>query len=184
VPDVVEWARQNPSKVQVVVFIAFRTATDPRRFDYYVGSEKVDPGRIYRGGPTDGADVSSSEIAGAIAQRFPLFQPAAYLNGTERPDSLKWLMTPTVNDGEEILGSIGPKVIELAQVASHLWRGRYLGYVHRDVMAKGRSLLALWAIDGGVAGGAALGRQAGPEPAPRPTASSHAVSHGQSSRSM
>jgi Radical SAM superfamily len=150
VPEIVAWAQRNPSKVQVVVFIAFRTTTDRGRYDYYVGADKVDSSVVYLDGSAERADLSSTEIAGAIAERFRTFQPGAYLNGTESPGSLKWLMTLMVNDGEEILGCLGPKAIELSQVWNHLWKGRYLGYVGPKLMASGRTLLALGAFDEGL----------------------------------
>ncbi|HTP24794.1 MAG TPA: radical SAM protein [Anaeromyxobacteraceae bacterium] len=151
-PEIVAWAQRNPSKVQLLVFIAFRTPA--QAFDYYVGPKKIEPDLIYDGGQPEQGSVSSTQIASAIAERFPAFQPAAYLNGTEQPDALKWLMTLTVNDGEEILGCLGSKAIELLQVVNHLWKGRYLGYVGPGVMALGRSILALGVIDEGLRGAA------------------------------
>jgi len=149
VPEIVAWAQRNPAKVQVVVFIAFRT--EDTRFDYYVGDHKVETRKlVYHGGRPERIDVSSREIAEAIQARFPGYRPAAYLNGTEKPDAFKWLMSVVVNDGEEILGSVGPRFMELSQVAHHLWNGRYLGYVGPDVLAHAKTLLPLAAVDGGL----------------------------------
>ncbi len=150
VPAIVDWARRNPAKVQVVVFIAFRTTTEGG-FDYYVGGEKVDTQElVYAGGRPERTDLSAREIATAIHERFPRFQPAAYLNGTERADSFKWLMTLLVNDGEEVVGSVGPRFMELAQVSNHLLKGRYLGYVGPEVMRNAKLLLPLAAVDPGL----------------------------------
>lgn len=150
VPEIVEWARRNPSKVQVVVFIAFRTTTEGG-FDYYVGGDKVDTKElVYAGGRPERTDINAREIAGLIHDRFPGFRPAAYLNGTEKPDSFKWLMTLMVNDGEEIVGSVGPRFMELTQIANHLVKGRYLGYVGPDVMRNTKLLLPLAAVDPGL----------------------------------
>ena len=149
VPDIVAWAQRNPSKVQVVVFIAFRT--EDTRFDYYAGRDKIETRKlVYHGGRPERIDISSREIADVIQARFPVYRPAAYLNGTERPDSLKWLLSLVVNDGEELLGSVGPKFVELSQVASHLQRGRYLSYVAPKVMARARTMLPLAAMDPGL----------------------------------
>jgi len=85
VPDIVAWAQRNPSKVQVVVFIAFRT--EDTRFDYYAGRDKIETRKlVYHGGRPERIDISSREIADVIQARFPVYRPAAYLNGTERPD--------------------------------------------------------------------------------------------------
>ncbi len=148
VGDVVDWARRNPAKVQVVVFIAFRTTTEDGRFDYYVGNEKVETRElVYVGGRPERTDIRAEEIALEIQKRVPGFRPAAYLNGTESPSSFKWLMTLLLNDGEEVVGSLGPKTVELLQVAHHLWKGRYLGYTGPAAMRWGQALLPLAAVD-------------------------------------
>lgn len=149
VPEVVAWAEKNPAKVQVLVFIAFRT--EDTRFDYYAGEEKVETRKlVYHGGRPDRIDIGSREIAAAIAARFPNYAPSAYLNGTESPDSLKWLLSLVVNDGEEILGSVGPRFVELSQVTHHLVHGHYLGYVDPQVMGCAKALLPLGLLDPGL----------------------------------
>jgi hypothetical protein len=149
VPEIVAWAQRNPAKVQVVVFIAFRT--EDTRFDYYAGGERIETRKlVYHGGRPERIDISSREIAGTIQARFPGYRPAAYLNGTERPDSLKWLLSLVVNDGEDLLGSVGPKFVELAQVAHHLRNGRYLGYVAPKVVARAKAMLPLAVVDPGL----------------------------------
>ena len=45
---------------------------------------------------------------------------------------------------------MGPKFVELSQVASHLQRGRYLSYVAPKVMARARTMLPLAAMDPGL----------------------------------
>jgi len=150
VPEIVDWARRNPAKVQVVVFIAFRTTLEGS-FDYYVGGDKVSTRElVYMGGRPERVDISAREIAKVIHARFPGFQPSAYLNGTEQADAFKWLMTLVVNDGEDIVGSVGPRFVELAQVANHLVKGNYLGYVGPEVMGNAKALLPLAALDGGL----------------------------------
>jgi hypothetical protein len=85
-----------------------------------------------------------------LRRRFPEFEPAAYLNGTEKPDSFKWLMTLLVGDRDRFYGSAGPRFVELSQVWNHLVKGRYLGYVPPKVHASARSMLALGAVDPGL----------------------------------
>jgi hypothetical protein len=154
VPEIVDWARRNPAKVQVVVFIAFRTTVEDR-FDYYAGAEKVSTRElVYVGGRPERVDITAREIAAVIHERFPAYQPAAYLNGTEQADAFKWLMTLMINDGEDFVGSAGPKFAELTQVANHLVKGRYLGYVGPEAMRGAKLLLPLGAIDRGLRGAA------------------------------
>jgi hypothetical protein len=150
-PAILDWARRNPSKVQVVVFIAFRTTIENGRFDYYVGGRKVETKQlVYVGGRVERTDIRTDEIVQTLQERFPTFQPAAYLNGTESPSAFKWLMTLLLNDGDEFVGSVGPKSVELMQVVHHLWHGRYLGYTSPGAMKRGKALLALSAFDGPV----------------------------------
>jgi hypothetical protein len=150
VPELIDWARRHADKVHVLVFIAFRAAV-VERFDYFAGEEKVEVGQLtYTRAAPQRTDIDAQEIVDVIQRRFPEFEPAAYLNGTERPDSFKWLMTLVVGDKERFYGSAGPKLAELAQVWNHLVKGRYLGYVTPKVHAGGRSLLALGVLDAGL----------------------------------
>ena len=142
-PDILEWARRNADKVHVVVFIAFRAAIQ-EQFAYFAGEEQVEvKGLTYTRAAPQRTDIDAQEIVDVLRARFPEFEPAAYLNGTEAPDSFKWLMTLLVGDKERFYGSAGPKFVELSQVWNHLVKGRYLGYVPPSAHASGRSLLAL-----------------------------------------
>jgi hypothetical protein len=150
VPDVLEWGRRNADKVHVLVFIAFRAAAQDR-FDYFAGGERVDMGRLtYTRSAPQRIDITAPEIVAVIRERFPEFEPAAYLNGTEKPDSFKWLMTLLVGDKERFYGSGGPKFVELGQVWNHLTKGRYLGYVTPRAHRSARSLLLLSVFDRGI----------------------------------
>lgn len=154
VPEIVAWGHQHADKVNVLVFIAFRSTLEGA-YDYYVGGDKVDTNPlVYREkeAKAQRTSISAREVVAAIRSRFPEFAPAAYLNGTERPDDFKWLMTLTVTDREELLGSVGPRVTELSQVLNHLVHGRYLGYVGPEVHHGAKKLLALGAIDPGMRG--------------------------------
>ena len=150
VPDLVEWSRDHADKVHVMVFIAFRAAM-PDRFDAFLGEKPVELGSItYTRAAPQRTDITAQEIVAEIRKRIPEFEPSAYLNGTERPDSFKWLMTLLVGDRERYYGSAGPKFVELSQVWNHLTKGRYLGYVPPKVHSSARSLLAFAALDGGL----------------------------------
>jgi hypothetical protein len=82
-----------------------------------------------------------------IRKRYPDFAPAAYLNGTEAPDSFKWLLSGRLGAKGRIDGYVGPRTMELAQSANHLLRGRYLAYTPPRALSHGRSLLGLAALD-------------------------------------
>lgn len=158
VPEIVAWGQQHIDIVHVLVFIAFRAGVVGGDFDFYVGDERIDFTPIpYAYGAADAGriDIQSTDVLAAIRERFPDFQPCAYLNGTARPDSFKWLLTIRVGTKRRIYGYAGPKFMELAQTSSHLFRGRYLAYAGPRVLRAGRSALLLSPLDRGLAGAAA-----------------------------
>jgi hypothetical protein len=152
VPDLVAWAQRHIDIVHAMVFICYRAAVLEGAFDYYVGGRRIDLGPITYSftAPQSRIDISAPEVVAAIRERYPDFAPSAYLNGTERPDSFKWLLTLRLGTRERIYGYAGPKLAELAQVLHHLRHGRYLAYARPAVMRRGRSLLWLAPFDAGL----------------------------------
>jgi hypothetical protein len=158
-PDLVQWAQEHIDLVQVMVFIAYREAVLDGEFDYYAGGKKVDPKPLVYAVPTreQRDDITSREMVARVQERFPDFMPAAYLGGTEKPDSFKWLMAGRIGTRERISGYVGPRMMEAVQTLHHLFTGRYLAYSKPSVLAAGRSTMAAAAlIDGGAR--KALGR--------------------------
>lgn len=150
VPDVVEWAQQNIDKVHTVVFITYRAAM-LGEFDYFAGGREVDMQKVvYSSADSRRADISSREVVRTIQERYPDFMPAAYLNGTEAPDSFKWLMALRVGTRRRILGYSGPKLIEAVQSGHHFLTGRYLAYSSPRLLSAGRGLIATCTFDKGV----------------------------------
>jgi hypothetical protein len=152
VPDIVAWGEKHIDIVHVLVFIAFRAALIDGRFDYHVNGRQIDfSGIRYATDQQPRTDLRSTDIVAAIQKRFPDFQPCAYLNGTEEPDSFKWLAAGRLGTKGKVHGYVGPKLIELAQVSHHLRYGRYLAYSSPKVHRRGRALLALSPLDRGTA---------------------------------
>ena len=100
---------------------------------------------------TTAAPIMSTDIVETIRSRYPDFQPSAYLNGTERPDHFKWLLTMRLGTPEKIFGYVGPKYMELGQTLHHLLNGTYLAYTKTRVLSRGRSMLLLSPLDRGLA---------------------------------
>lgn len=156
VPEIVAWGQQHIDIVHVLVFITFRAALVGGAFDYYVGGQQVVLGDLpYATEEKPRVDIESTDVLSAIRTRFPDFRPCAYLNGTEKPDSFKWLLTGRIGTKDRIYGYVGPKFMELSQTAHHLYRGRYLAYVSPRLLRAGRSMLLLSPLDRGLAGTAA-----------------------------
>lgn len=151
VPELVQWAQDHIDVVHVMVFIAFREAV-VNEFDYYQGGTRINPlqlvyaeeARKQRG------DITSPEVVEKIRDRFPDFTPAAYLGGTEKPDSFKWLMAGRIGTRERISGYVGPNMMEAVQTLHHAFTGRYLAYAKSNLLGMGRStMLAAATVDKG-----------------------------------
>ena len=83
-----------------------------------------------------------------IREAEPGYEPCAYLNGTEDPDSFKWLLALRVAVGERTFGFLSPRFMETAQAASHLLRGCWLAYCSpKDLRCGLTAVLALAPID-------------------------------------
>lgn len=152
VPDVLAWAGRNIGKVHTVVFILFRAAK-LEDFEYYAGGRRVDMGEIVYAEterPERRTDIDAREVVGVIREREPDFAPCAYLNGTEKPDSLKWLVALRVGSPGRVHGYLGPKFMELAQAGYHVISDRYLSYAPSWSLSVGRTVMGTALFDPGV----------------------------------
>lgn len=151
VPDLVEWAARHIDIVHTMVFIAYRAAMCDDTFDYYNGGQKIDISPlVYATQTPRRIDITSRDMVDVIRRRFPDFAPCAYLNGTEKPDSFKWLIATRLGTRERIYGYVGPKFMELTQTGYHLFTGRYMSYAPAWMLATGRSVMATSWWDPGV----------------------------------
>ena len=152
VPALVGWAQEHIDIVHIMVFIAYRAAPIYEGYEYFVGGRKVDMSPIaYAIDKGRKISIMSTDIVDAIRTRDAGFQPAAYLNGTERPDHFKWLLTMRFGTKEKLYGYAGPKFIELGQTLHHLLHGTYLAYTKTRVLRRGRSMLLFSHFDSGLA---------------------------------
>jgi len=142
VPELVAWAQKHIDIVHVMVFIAYRGAMMDGRFDYYAGDQKVDlSGLPYVKAHERPFEIKSNDVYEVIQKRFPDFDSAAYLNGTQKPDSFKWLLSGRIGTADRIYGYVGGKFMEVAQVFHHLRHGRYLAYTDPKVHRRGKGML-------------------------------------------
>lgn len=149
VPEMVDWAHKNIDIVHTMVFIVFRHVIPDMPFDWYAGSKKVDWDKItYHSDYNRNVELLSTDVLAKVKERFPDFAPAAYLNGTVKPDSFKWLMAERIGSKKKIYGYTGPKFIELIMCVHHFIMGTYLSYTSPVLNGKGRSaLLLLWPFE-------------------------------------
>lgn len=154
IPDIVEWGQKHIDIVHILVFIAFRAAVLEKQFDYYVGAEKIDMSPIVYSTLEEQQrlDILSNDMVEVIRTRYPDFEPCAYLNGTERVNSFKWLLTERIGTKKNIYGYAGPKFMELAQTSYHFRKGKYLAYTKTNVQRNGKAMLLLSPLDMGIWG--------------------------------
>jgi MoaA/NifB/PqqE/SkfB family radical SAM enzyme len=147
VPELVRWAEDNIDKVQVMVFIIYR-AVNNQKVDFYLGPKKIDMSQlVYNEEVQERTDIQANEIYELIKNKFPEFDSCAYLNGSEKPDSFKWLLSGRLGRRGKIYGYMGKKSMEIVQVFHHLLFDRYLAYSSPSLTSKGKSMLLLSAFD-------------------------------------
>ena len=140
VPEMIDWASKHIDIVHVMVFIAFRQAVPQIPMDWYAGGKKIDMGGlVYSTVEQRKIDIMSTDIVSEIRRRFPEFNPCGYLNGTEKPDSFKWLLSVRAGTKGKIFGYMGKKFIEFVQAYNHFKTGKYLAYGAPSTLKVGRS---------------------------------------------
>jgi len=152
VPDLVAWAHQHIDIVHDMAFVAFRHVTPAAEFQWFAGGERVEVHSLpYEGISRTAAPLLSTDMLKCVREAFPEFAPAAYLNGSESVESLKWLFAVRVGTRERIYGYLGPKFMELVMAYHHFVKGTYLGAGLSDASRRGRSaMLLLWPFDRGL----------------------------------
>ena len=147
IPQLAKWAAKNIDIVQVMVFILYR-AVKYDHVDYYVASEKVDMGDlVYNEEEKERTDIKAEEIYELIQSEYPDFDSCAYLNGSEQPDSFKWLLSGRLGTKDKIYGHMGKKSMEIIQAGHHMLFDKYLAYSSPNMTRKGKSMLLLGAFD-------------------------------------
>ncbi len=151
VPGMVAWAQRHIDIVHTMVFILYRAAVPQIPFDWYAGAKKIDMNAlVYSETGERRVDMKAPEVVAEIRKSEPEFTPCAYLNGTEQPDSYKWLLTARIGSKERIYGYVGPRYMEVMQAGHHVGTGRYLAYASPSMTSMGRTMLLLAPFDAGV----------------------------------
>ncbi len=149
VPKMAEWARNNIDIVNTMVFIMYRYIVPGLPFDWYVNGKQIDwKDVMYSSEEPRDISVTAPIMLDLIRKTEPEFSPAAYLNGTGKSDSYKWLLTERIGTKERTFGYMGKKFIELVMSWNHFVNGTYLSYGSPATFGMGRStLFFLWPFD-------------------------------------
>jgi MoaA/NifB/PqqE/SkfB family radical SAM enzyme len=147
IPEMMKWAHRNIDIVNVMVFILYR-AVNNNQVDFYLGPKKIDMSElVYNEDVPDRVDLKADEIIEIFRTVYPDFDACAYLNGSEKVDSFKWLLSGRIGTKKKIYGYMGRKAMEIMQAGYHLLFGKYLSYTRPKINGKGRTLLLFAAFD-------------------------------------
>lgn len=148
--DVIRWANKHIDRVHGLVMITFRAAGTSGDVDYYTPSgEQVLPDDLSYASDNcevlEDAGLTSRDVLAKIRSEFPHYDASAYLGGTQRHDSIKWLLGAQVGLGNgQMIGAVGPRLMEAVQVWHHLFKGNYLTYLPCNKVGKKLFLGALF----------------------------------------
>lgn len=151
VPQLIKWGQEHIDMVHVMVFILYRAAFR-NEYDYYVGTDKVDLDNLFynKEDSPERSELSSPELVDLIRTEYPDFMPCAFLNGTKKPDSYKWLLTGRLANKHKVFGYVGPKFMEVVQTFKHVFTDSYLAYAKPTLIRKARLYFLLSFIDKGI----------------------------------
>jgi hypothetical protein len=122
-----------------MVFILFRSPGLTGDFDFYANGEKIEALDTYKESEWGGEHIlMAPDIVEKIREADPMYEPAAYLNGTANPDSFKWLLANRIVLNGKTLGYVSPRFMELVQTFNHLFTGTYLAYAEPKSVARGK----------------------------------------------
>lgn len=143
VPAILAWVRTNIAKVQNVSLIALRGLDFSAGKRYMAEGRLIDTSRWQSGSP-DGREISmtSEDIYEVVERAFPETRPAAYLSGTARPETHKFLIVLYIGSPRRIFGAVGARTVEMNEVWTHFRKGRYMAGFARPRIGKWLFLLA------------------------------------------
>ncbi len=157
VPAIVQFAADHIDIINSIIFIMYRAATTEGDFEYFRQGKPVAAAPLVYAVDElkQRSDVTARELVSVIQREFPDFAPSAYLGGTEKPDSFKWLFTgrfgfPKNGSRSKVMGYVGPRFMELVQNAHHLMKGTYLAYAPQWTLEAGRLAMGLSLVEPGV----------------------------------
>ncbi|MBN1995562.1 MAG: radical SAM protein [Anaerolineae bacterium] len=146
VPEVVRWGQANMGRVDGLVFITFRTVAADWGYAARDQSDReVDALQLsYISEHFEEKLPSSIDIYQVIKDNFPQYEAAAYLGGTARHTSFKWLLGGMIGSKKAMYGSIGKKAMEIGQIGHHLFKGTYMAYMLGNKISPLSFLLSPW----------------------------------------
>jgi len=151
VPKLIKWAQDHIDIVHVMVFIIYRAAVR-KGYTYFAGDKAIDLDDVVYNDAVEErrSDVTSTELIDVIRETEYDFMPSAFLNGTIKPDSYKWLLTNRLGNKHKIFGYAGPRFMEIVQTFKHIFTDSYLAYAEPKMLKRGRLYFFLSPFDKGI----------------------------------
>jgi len=141
VPAMVRWAGRHADIVHTMVFILFRSPVLAGSYAFFADGRQVTFDDTYKDTKWGGSDkLHSPDVVRAVREADPLYEPAAFLNGTANPGSFKWLMANRIVQKGDTVGYVSPRFMEIVQTYNHLKHGTYLSYAKPGLCRRGKSV--------------------------------------------
>ncbi len=148
IPALVRWGIKHVRHVQGQTFICYRAALVKPGVRYVVAGREVEMDAATLGYASteepDQYDITANDVWRLIKENVPEYDAAAYLGGTERHESFKWLIALMVADDERWYGAVGPKTVEFAQTVHHFLHGTYFAYTRTTKLGRKLFLASLF----------------------------------------
>jgi organic radical activating enzyme len=126
IPEIVNWYRMNISKVQHLSLIAQRGIPLLEGYDYYVNGKILNLKQLPNAKSNiNEINISTEEMYSILYEHCDAIFPAAYLSGTAKTETYKFLIIMNIGTKNKIYGEVGPKTIELYQYIHHLFKKSY-----------------------------------------------------------
>jgi pyruvate-formate lyase-activating enzyme len=135
VTAIADWARRNAGKVDGLVFITFRGVPTLADVSYQAPDKKVEEVNrdiSYTTSKVEEIQLTSDDVWRRLQQQDPAFHSGAYLGGTVRASSFKWIVTARALSRHRVFGYAGPRVMEAIQHLHHTFAGTYPAYMPRS----------------------------------------------------
>ncbi len=146
IPQVVNWCMNNTHKVQHMSFIAFRAIPIDKNIRIIVNNQTIDPKLLNNStSQYDEINITTEEMYEKIYEEFPDLIPSAYLNGSTKYDTFKFIIISNFGSKKTNYGVLGAKTIELAQVFYHILYGKYFAFLKKPII--GKKIFLLFFID-------------------------------------
>ena len=129
VPMIVNWANEHIDLVNGIIFITFRAAPQDGTYKYVANGEWIEDVDVsYTAENDDEIYLTSAHVYDKIKEAQPNYEASAYLGGSQKVASVKWMLNAQVGGKNAIYGSLGKRAMELVQTWHHFFTGTYMAY--------------------------------------------------------